>query len=72
MPRNRYAPCIRKAERAQTARQEQEVIDITKRLIREIAESAPAPATNTEKARRSLRLAHKRKHKAVGVSATPK
>lgn len=72
MPKNSHTSRIRKAERAQIARQEKEAIEIAKRLAREIAEPVPAPAINADKARRSLRLAHKRKHKTVRNSAGAK
>ncbi|MDL2081966.1 hypothetical protein QNN03_36630 [Streptomyces sp. GXMU-J15] len=55
-----YTSLVRKRERNQIARQEKEVIDIKMRLRTAVI---PAPAVNEAKARRSLRLAHKRKHK---------
>jgi hypothetical protein len=64
MPRNRYTKAARKKQRAQIARQEQELAAIERRLRRQDAESPEVPPINEEKERRSARLEQKRRHKA--------
>jgi hypothetical protein len=63
MPRNRYTKVVRTRTRAQFARQEAELRDLSRELHRSDAQSILLPVRNEEKERRGARIDRKRRAK---------
>jgi hypothetical protein len=63
MPRNRYTPRIRKAERAQITQKEEETAKLAKSLGRKDADISSVQVAGDGKERRRIRREQKRRHR---------